>query len=94
MFDTEVSVIGYGFDFLKLIFIYWLIVTVVRFFAVKDEAKREHRHYRSLTRHLRAEVVPGMHSATNFVACRLLVPSIGAMNCDHSTNGSRLGILR
>lgn len=37
MFDTEVSLIAYAFDFLKLIFIYWLVVTVVRFFAAKDE---------------------------------------------------------
>ncbi|MGH6635382.1 MAG: hypothetical protein ACRED0_04360 [Gammaproteobacteria bacterium] len=37
MFDTDVSLIAYAFDFLKLIFIYWLVVTVIRFFAAKDE---------------------------------------------------------
>jgi len=37
MFDTDVSLISYAFDILKLIFIYWLVVTVVRFFAAKGE---------------------------------------------------------
>jgi len=37
MFDTEVPLIAYAFDFLKLLFIYWLVVTVVRFFAAKNE---------------------------------------------------------
>ncbi len=40
MFDTEVSLIAYAFDFLKLIFIYLLVVAVVRFFAAKDEKQQ------------------------------------------------------